>query len=273
MHLEFKLLTQTYHLQMPGISIGIPMMFNGPQPNTYGVPLAYAQAFEGQGFVGDVRQGGSCNFEQVQFIPHCNGTHTECIGHITSARISIGECLKSHLFPAHLISISPSDGASTQESYDPNLQPEDRVITRAQLATLLEADYHPFLQTLVIRTLPNHREKLAQDYMKTAPPFFTHDAMVYLVSLGVQHLLVDFPSVDRLFDEGKLSNHHIFWNVPQGTHTPTSDSRSGATITEMVFIPDDCPDGNYALLLSPAPFVSDAAPSQPILFPLHPNKN
>ena len=39
------------------------------------------------------------------------------------------------------------------------------------------------------------------------------EAMEYLVSLGVQHLLVDTPSVDRLFDDGHLSAHNIFWEA------------------------------------------------------------
>ena len=35
--------------------------------------------------------------------------------------------------------------------------------------------------------------------------------MNYIVELGVKHLLVDFPSVDRLLDEGRLTCHNIFW--------------------------------------------------------------
>ena len=30
---------------------------------------------------------------------------------------------------------------------------------------------------------------------------------------GLNILLVDTPSVDRLFDEGKLSSHNIFWDT------------------------------------------------------------
>ena len=37
--------------------------------------------------------------------------------------------------------------------------------------------------------------------------------MNYIVSLGVQHLLVDTPSVDRLLDDGNLSAHNIFWQT------------------------------------------------------------
>ncbi|HNB56593.1 MAG TPA: cyclase family protein, partial [bacterium] len=65
------------------LDISIPVYFDGLQPNTYGVPVASARAYEDGKFVGDVRRGGSCNFEEYRIVPHCNGTHTECVGHIS----------------------------------------------------------------------------------------------------------------------------------------------------------------------------------------------
>ena len=47
-------------------------------------------------------------------------------------------------------------------------------------------------------------------------------------------------------------------------------SRGDATITEMIFVPDEVADGIYALSLQVAPFVADAAPSRPLLFALDP---
>ena len=41
--------------------------------------------------------------------------------------------------------------------------------------------------------------------------------MEYIVELGINHLLVDLPSIDRIYDEGKLANHRIFWNVEPGS--------------------------------------------------------
>ena len=88
-----------------GLDISIPLNFNGPQPNTYGVDKARAKAYEDLNFVGDTRVGGPCNFETYTFTPHCNGTHTECIGHITKERVSILECLDEEIIPSYLISI------------------------------------------------------------------------------------------------------------------------------------------------------------------------
>ena len=72
-----------------GMDISIPLYFNGEQPNTYGVDKAISSPYQDGQFIGDTRKGGPCNFETYSFTPHCNGTHTECIGHITKERVSI----------------------------------------------------------------------------------------------------------------------------------------------------------------------------------------
>ncbi len=75
------------------LDVSIPLNFDGTQPNAYDVEKATATACESGDLIGDTRRGGSCNFEQVKFIPHCNGTHTECVGHITRERIFGPNCL------------------------------------------------------------------------------------------------------------------------------------------------------------------------------------
>src|SRR5438045_8436978 len=68
------------------IDISIPLQFNGPQPNAFGVKPATSKACEYGSLVGDTRLGGSVNFEQITLIPHCSGTHTESVGHIPNER-------------------------------------------------------------------------------------------------------------------------------------------------------------------------------------------
>ena len=102
--------------------------------------------------------------------------------------------------------------------------------------------------------------------METPPPFFSFEAMEYINSRNVQHLLVDLPSIDRTFDEGKLSGHHTYWNVVQGSHDVDPTTHSLRTITEMIYVPMEVADGSYLLNLHVAPFVGDAAPSRPLLY-------
>lgn len=248
------------------IDLAVPMIFNGDQPNTYGVPKATSEAFDGGGFVGDVRQGGSCNFETYQLTPHCNGTHTEGIGHIARERISVHPILKDSFFPATLISVQPVSPVQTADTYRPAANPEDLMITRKSLQDAIGEEQEGWLEALVIRTLPNDSSKLSRDYTEVSPPFFSLEAMQYIRSLGVKHLLVDLPSVDRMHDEGHLDNHHEFWSVEKDSHEiPVSDAIE-RTITEMIYAAPDVEDDIYLLEIQVAPWMSDAAPSRPRLF-------
>jgi hypothetical protein len=87
-----------------------------------------------------------------------------------------------------------------------------------------------------------------------------------MIEAGIRHLLVDLPSIDRTFDEGKLSNHRIFWNVRQGSFETNEASFTNNTITELIYVPVEVEDGNYLLNLQIAPFAADASPSRPVLF-------
>jgi kynurenine formamidase len=102
--------------------------------------------------------------------------------------------------------------------------------------------------------------------MQHKPPFFSIEAMEYIVSLGVTHLLVDIPSVDRLFDDGNLTAHNIFWDTKLKKYNQSTKSK---TITEMIYVPDSISDGSYLLNLQIPAFLSDAAPSRPILYALN----
>ncbi len=255
------------------LNIAIPLNFNGAQPNAYGVEKAQSKACEAGELVGDTRRGGSCNFEQYTFIPHCNGTHTECVGHITNERIDIHDCLKDAFIPAALISVEPESANETRESYPIELNENDKLITKKSLNDALlnlerinPKSQIPNPKSLIIRTLPNDESKLTRVYLENIPPFFSTEAMEFIVSKRVKHLLVDMPSIDRIFDEGKLSNHRIFWNVEPGTFEINEKSLIHNTITELIFVPNEIADGNYLLNLQIAPFASDASPGRPILF-------
>src|SRR5215213_10139418 len=104
---EFRLGDLKIRLDDP-IDISIPLRFDGPQPNVYSVPPARSEAVCSGDLVGDTRLGGSCNFERYTLIPHCNGTHTECVGHITKERISVRDCLRDSFVPALLLTIEPA---------------------------------------------------------------------------------------------------------------------------------------------------------------------
>ncbi len=249
-----------WNYPLPGkmpVDISIPLRFDGPQPNAYGVEPATSTACEYGELVGDTRRGGSCNFERITLIPHCSGTHTECVGHITNERISVRNCLQDVLIPALLVTLQP------KKADDGDLVIDDTSLQAAIRGSRSETRD----SALVVRALPNDDRKLSLLYdEKNVPPYFTTTAMEYIVECGFKHLLVDLPSIDRLFDDGKLTNHRIFWNIEQGTCETNTGTIMNSTITELIYVPNDVKDGEYLLNLQIAPFETDAAPSRPVLF-------
>lgn len=195
-------------------------------------------------FTGSIAAGGTTNFNDIWFNPHAHGTHTECVGHITKDFHSINQNLERHFFLAEVITIAP-------EKYQ-----DDFVISRKQLQYALGNKKR---DALIVRTLPNIREKLSRQYSNTNPPYFLEQAAELLVSKGIKHLLVDLPSVDKEKDNGALLAHKAFWNFD-------GKLRKKATITEFIFVPNALKDGKYYLNLQVAPFENDASPSRPVLY-------
>lgn len=252
------------------IDISIPLVFGGEQPNFFGAPHATGNPLELNGFVGDTRQGASCNVGEYHLVPHCNGTHTECLGHIVHDEMFVPGTLQQAFIPATLISISPRSSARSRETILPNPQPTDRLITAYDLQLALEKfPDEPFRQALIIRTEPNLEQKTQREYLsEDPPPFFSMEAMELLVANRVEHLLVDLPSLDRMNDGGRLTAHRIFWQLPPGAREAASAGRPHCTVTEMIYVPDVVPDGYYLLNLQIPAFMADAAPSRPLLYPL-----
>jgi len=181
----------------------------------------------------------------IFFNPHGHGTHTECVGHISKEVYSINKTLTQFFFTAELISISPEK----QEN-------GDEIITWKQIESALQLKN---TQAIVIRTLPNATDKLSKQYSDTNPAFVEAKAMIELIALGVDHFLIDLPSVDKEMDGGVLAAHHAFWEHPEKTNLKR-------TITELIYVPEHIKDGSYLLNLQIAPFENDASPSKPVLY-------
>ncbi len=250
------------------INIAIPLDFNGAQPNAYDVERAMSEPYQAGEIVGDTRRGGSVNFEQVKFIPHCNGTHTECVGHITNERISVNDCLQDAFILADLISVEAEKASKTSDFYSVEINNDDLMITRKSLENCGLQIKNYETKSLIIRTLPNDDSKLSRTYLERIPPFFSNEAIQFIAELKIEHLLVDMPSIDRIFHEGKLSNHRTFWNVQHGSFEISNETFINRTITELIYVPNEIKDGKYLLNLQITAFQADASPSRPILFKL-----
>ena len=253
-----------------GVDIAIPLEFDASQPNAFSLRRASSEAVRAGDFVGSTADGGSVNCRDVHFNPHGNGTHTECVGHIVDEPVAVGEMLEDAFHPATLLTVRVRPAGRDNESYVPELDEDDRVITRAALNAAMAGLGTPpaFTSALVVRTSPNEESKKTRDYSGDNPPFLTRQAMEWVVEQEVDHLLVDVPSVDREDDAGRTTNHHTFWEVEQGANTLGGETPSHRTITEMVYLPDELSDGAYLLSIDLPRFQLDAAPSRPRLYPV-----
>lgn len=233
------------------IDISIPLSNTDENPIAWYLDKPVIEPVKFDNWIGKVSEGSSStNFNNIFFNPHAHGTHTECLGHITRDFYSINQCLKQFFFTAELISVTP-------ESIN-----NDLVITKNQIATALSGKTP---EAIVIRTLPNLETKKSKKYSHTNPAYLTEEAAIFIREIGIQHLLIDLPSVDREEDEGKLLAHKAFWYV-KNVADLNDDARLDCTITEMIFVDNSVKDGSYILNLQIASFENDASPSKPVLY-------
>ncbi len=226
------------------LDISIPLKGNSSNVNAWYLepPKIEPEVIDGKPI--SVAEGAVVNFNTITFNPHSHGTHTETVGHITEKVYSINKCLKQFVFLAEVVTVAPEKLG------------DDYVISKKQLQFLLGNKKR---EAIVIRTLPNTKEKKSAQYSNTNPTYLLEDAAVYLRLKGIKHLLIDLPSVDKEHDNGELLAHNAFWNT-QGK------LRLDATITELIYVSNKIEDGSYMLNLQIGPFENDASPSKPILY-------
>jgi arylformamidase len=250
-------------------SLAIPLDFSGPQPSCFGAPRAESRPLAAGGFVGDTRSGGSCNCEVLTLAPHCNGTHTECVGHVTDERVAVSERLPGGLQLALVVTVRPADAGSTDEDSDPQPAPGDRLVTAAALEAAYGRHAGPPPTALVVRTADGADPHRA--YAGPAPaPYLSRQAAAWLVERGIEALVLDLPSADRAEDGGRLTAHRVFFGLPPGSRRASEAKRPRASITELAHVAPRVADGLYLLDLQIPAFLADAAPSRPLLYAVRP---
>ncbi|MFT7602663.1 MAG: arylformamidase [Saprospiraceae bacterium] len=250
MLITFNHKNQSYQTNLSEpIDISIPLESGKNTVNCFYAPLMETSPVIAGDFIGSTQEGGVVNFLNVRLNPHGNGTHTECVGHIAKEKYTINKSLLNFHFPAKLVSLYPT-----------KLSNGDRVILKTQVEEVLVENE---VEVIIIRTLPNEEDKLSRHYSGINPPYVDHQAIAYLVSCGINHLLIDLPSVDREEDGGEMLSHKAFWQYPDKV-------RKNATISELVFVKNETKDGLYLLNIQIASFEIDASPSKPVLYKLKP---
>ena len=264
-------------------SIGVETIDGGrKQPRAFQLPPA------GTEWLYRCAVAGRCavNVGELRCCAHGAGTHTECVGHIAPTLpkiITLDECgvPLPLLVPAVLLSVAPSTLRESGERYSDltdaggqadageDAYASDLVITHSNLESLQRETRNAFAggppagAALCIRVLPNDDGKRTRNWTGAGAPYFTRDAVEWIVAEGYHHLLVDMPSVDREDDGGRLVAHRALLRAPM---SGTTFSPTPHTITELCFFPDSLGDGSYMLSLQVPKIDMDAAPSRVLLY-------
>jgi arylformamidase len=248
------------------IDLAIPLDFAGPQPRFFASTPASAEPLRAGSFTGSVGSGASCNCATFTLAPHCHGTHTECVGHVTDPVASLAALTPVPPCLALLVSLQPRELGPLAAG--PHATAQDRVIDRAALEQAAAAWLADPWTALVLRTLPNGISKRHRAYVDGGgpAPYFEPEAIGWLVAREVTSLVVDLPSLDRADDGGRLAAHRAYWGLPPGSTDAGAASRPHALVTELAYVPDEAQDGLYLLDLQVPAFVADAAPSRPVLY-------
>ena len=210
--------------------------------SSFSIPGAVYRDYQDGDFIGRKDKGGPCNLETINFTPHGNSTHTECLGHISDENYLVNDCIEDSFMLTQLHTLATIEEDARYLDFSP-----------------IDFEDLSGIKALIIRTLPNTISKRNRDYSGLDTPCIHPTDMEHIVASGISHLIIDLPSVDPEWDGGAMASHYAFWQYP-------SNPRLDASITEFAFIPDEILDGEYLLKLNISNFESDAAPSRPVLY-------
>ena len=240
---------KNYHVDLnQGIDLSFPLNHGKDNPKCFYAPDPNFEPVKTDSFIGSTAEGSPVNFYNVFFNPHGSGTHTECVGHIAKEKYLVNACLQDSFLVAKLIDIKlektkNGDYRISKEALKKKVKPN------GQKALIISSDIYTYFKSM--------------DFSGQNPPYFEPIALAYLRDCGIEHLLTDFPSVDREEDEGKLEGHKLFWDYPENI-------RQNCTITELIFVPSGIKEGIYLLNMQVTNLSLDAAPSRPIIYNLNP---
>ena len=147
------------------LDISIPLIASKKNVNAWYLDEPKITPVHDKGWTASVKEGASINFNNIYFNPHAHGTHTECVGHITEKVHSINQNLKQFFFLAEVVTVPPEKLKG------------DFVISKKQLQFALGNKKR---DAIVIRTLPNTKEKLTAQYSHTNPTYLSEEAAQYL---------------------------------------------------------------------------------------------
>lgn len=232
--------------------LALPLAFDGGGPRAFGAEAARITPLASPGFSARVAEGASCNASVLHVAPHGNGTHTETVAHLCEGGPDAASLLTGGWQPAWLASTAVETGT---------------IIRAEALGEALADAKDAGATAFMLRTRPNTVDKLQRHYTPTRPPAcLAAETAQALADAGIEHLLVDLPSLDRM-DDPALPAHRAFFGLPAASRRVREAKRRHATVTEMIYAADELTDGLYLLDLQVPRWRLEAVPSRPLVIP------
>lgn len=223
------------------ISLSHTIRHGEENPNCFFAPHPEFKPYQSGDFIGSIEHGSPVNFYNIFLNPHGSSTHTECVGHIKTGYV-LKDCLKEHIFLSYVLSVE----------YE-TVEDGDRIISDIERLNQIPDE----VDALILRVTNLDKESL--NFSGTNPIFVSKMLISEINRKGVQHLLVEIPSIDKEEDGGKLEGHREFWYG-------NGDVEKNKTITELVKIPEVVEDGLYVLNLQVLNIALDVSPSNPVIY-------
>lgn len=227
------------------IDLAFPIRDGGTRPQCFGASPPRFDPFTAGNYIGAIESGSPVNFFNIHINPHGTTTHTECYGHIHNGHY-LTECIEKFLYNAYLIDV----GVTQRENGDLVVMPGD-----------IEANWPDDTEALIVRT---PKIKVYDGQFTEKNPVYFHAGTIELVNnKGIEHILVEWPSLDREEDGGKLLAHRAFWLIE-------GEWQKHKTITELIRLPENIQAGKYVLNLQVLAIDLDVSPSRPVLYAIKP---
>lgn len=214
------------------------------RPQCFGAAPPSFEPFRDGDYIGAIEHGSPVNFFNIRLNPHGTTTHTECYGHIKDGHY-LSNCIEKFLYNAYLTDA----GLTKTEEGDLVVMPDD-----------LRKDWPVDAEALIVRT--PKIEEFEENFTGKNPVYFAPETIHKLNEGGIDHLLVEWPSLDKEVDGGQLLCHHAFWLVD-------GQWQNHKTITELIRLPENIKAGKYVLNLQVLAIDLDVSPSRPILYPIN----
>ncbi|MHA2250414.1 MAG: cyclase family protein [Candidatus Kariarchaeaceae archaeon] len=216
--------------------------------NAFSLPKFKEEVFELNGFIGDIDQGGSCNVGIHTFCPH-GFTHIETAAHITNEGLPINKIPVTHFSGlVYLMDLSYLESEKIGwDDIKPKINDCKLPITMLAIKTKnsLISQFYDFSGSNPIFLDPIAAKKIVENIPKLTA------------------LILDFPSIDKEDDGGKLFAHKNYFGMSHQENQIQNDPYR--VLVELAYF-SDLKEGYYYCSMTPPKIQTNAVITDIILY-------